>query len=94
MTQRLTKFADASLELADMKVKLSKTFTQHVRCQEKVAPATAAEITAKEATYKFPCEFSGAGCRARFKTKQGMMVHSTTCNFGYGTTEEFLKWKK
>ena len=33
MTARLTKFADASKALADMQVKMSKTFTHHVRRQ-------------------------------------------------------------
>ena len=35
MTQRLTKFADAALARADMQTKLSKTWTQHVRRQDK-----------------------------------------------------------
>ena len=35
MTKRLTEFADAALEHADMKVKLSKTYTQHVKPQVK-----------------------------------------------------------
>jgi len=30
MTQRLTRFVDAALTRADMKTKLSKTWTQHV----------------------------------------------------------------
>ena len=78
MTVRLTKFADAALARADMKTKLSKTWTQHVQQQEKQAPATAAEIAAKEATYDHPCLFEQDGCTARFKTKLGMLTHTTT----------------
>ena len=54
MTARLTKFADAAKARADMKVKLSKTFSHHVERQEKVVPATADEIKAKEVTYEHP----------------------------------------
>ena len=51
MTQRLTKFADAALARADMQTKLSKTWSQHVRRQEKLEPASEEEILAKEASY-------------------------------------------
>ena len=44
MTVRLSEFADAALNKADMKVKLSKTFSQIVQQQEAVDSITAAEI--------------------------------------------------
>lgn len=50
MTARLTTFADASLHEADMKVKPSKTFSQHVCKQDPVEKPTDAEIAAKEST--------------------------------------------
>lgn len=34
------------------------------------------------------CEHAKAGCKERFKTKHGMKIHSATCKFNYGTTEE------
>ena len=61
MTARLTKFADAVLARADMKTKLSKTWTQHVQRQEAQEPATEAEIAAKEASYDYPCLFEHDG---------------------------------
>ena len=57
MTVRLTKFADVSKALADMELKMSKTFTHHVRRQDKVTAATPQEIKAKEQEYEFPCYF-------------------------------------
>ena len=48
------------------------------------------ELTAKELTYNHKCEFTKAGCKEHFKTKQGMEIHCTRCkfNYRYGTTEE------
>ena len=83
MTLRLTKFADSSKQRADMKVKLSKTWTHHVQQQQQQTPATAEEIAAKEASYDHPCYFEKDGCPARFKTVQGMLTHTTTCPFNY-----------
>ena len=91
MTERLTKFADAALARADMKTKLSKTWTQHVSRQEKQEPATAEEIAAKEASYKHPCYFERDGCTARFKTKQGMLTHTTTCPFNYANSSKYFE---
>ena len=88
MTARLTNFADAACADADMNVKMKKTYTQLVCEQEPVEAPTAAELTAKELTYKHACEFAKAGCGERFKTKQGMKIHSAGCKFNYGTTEE------
>ena len=78
MTVRLPKFADASKARADMELKMSKTFSHHVRRQDKVTAATPQEIQAKELEYEFPCFFSGAGCNTRFKTESGMLLHATT----------------
>ena len=94
MTQRITTFADAALSKADMLTKLSKTWSQHVCKQEKQAPATSAEIAAKEASYKHPCYFAADGCTARFKTKQGMLTHTTTCSFNYANTSRYFAVEK
>ena len=91
MTTRLTEFADAALQEADMKIKLTKTYTQHLQKQGKIAKATDEEVTAKAATYKHPCEFEKSGCKHRFKTKTGMRIHRSACNFNYGLTGE--KWE-
>ena len=88
MTARLTNFADKSLALADMKVKLNKAFTQIVQEQEPVAEPTEEEIIDKEQKYSHACEYEKAGCGERFKTKTGMKIHSASCKFNYGTTEE------
>ena len=48
MTQRITEFADAALAEADMRMKLSKTYTQHLQRQEKVAAATTEEADREE----------------------------------------------
>lgn len=90
MTARLTKFADAALARADMQTKLSKTWTQHVRRQEKQEPATEEEIVAKEASYGYPCLFEQDGCTARFKTKHGMQIHAASCPFNYANTSQYF----
>ena len=59
-----------------MKMKLKKTFTQHVQVQEAVSTATTAEINKKESSYKHACAFAKAGCTARFKTKKGMAAQA------------------
>ena len=91
MTKRLTEFADAAAQEADMTVKLVKTYSQHLQQQEKVRRATDEEIATKTAEYKHVCEFAKAGCKERFKTKTGMRIHSSTCNFNYGLTDQ--KWE-
>ena len=91
MTRRLTKFGDESKALADMELKMPKTYSQHVRRQSKVGPATAQEIQAKELEYKFPCHFCDAGCNTRFKTENGMMRHAATCDFNYAVTTTYYE---
>ena len=83
MTTRLTDFADASLDHADMKMKLSKTGVQMLDKQGKTAAAMTEEIQTKMKQYKYKCEFAGAGCSQRFKTKRDMKIHSCNCNFDY-----------
>ena len=91
MTSRLTVFADASLAKADMRVKLSKTYNQHLQPLQKVTAATDDEVAKKMASYKHKCEFAKAGCTQRFKTKAGMRIHSCNCDYNYGLTEQ--KWE-
>ena len=74
-----------------MKVKLAKTFSQHIQKQEKVTRATDEEIVKKTAAYKHACEYAKAGCKERFKTKRGMRIHCSAYNFNYGLTEK--KWE-
>ena len=74
MTCRLTNFADKSNALADMKVKLNKTFSQIVQEQDPIAAPTEEEITAKESKYAHACEYAKAGCGERFKTRTGMKI--------------------
>ena len=64
MTQRITEFADTVLTKAkaDMRMKPSKTCTQHLQRQEKVAAATVEEIEKKMVKYKHTCEFAKTGC--------------------------------
>lgn len=91
MTMRLTKFADASKALADMELKMPKTYSQHVRRQDEVTPATPQEIKTEEQEYKFPCYFCDAGCNARFKTELGMTRHAITCDFNYAVTSKYYE---
>lgn len=87
MTTRITEFADTAMEHADMKMKMSKTCTQILKKSGKTSAATVAEIQAKMKKYKYKCEYAGAGCSQRFKTKRGMTIHCSSCNFAYATTE-------
>ena len=73
---------------ADMFVKLPKTFTQIVQTQPKVGAATKEEIAKVQASYPVPCDFAGAGCDARFKTKRAMYIHRNNCNYNYNTSEK------
>ena len=74
-----------------MRVKLAKTYTQHIHQQENVVRATDKEIAAKTAKYKHACTIAKAGCKKRFKTKAGMKIHCRACSFNYGLTER--KWE-
>ena len=88
MSKRLTEFSDAALAKADMKVKVSKTFSQMVCKQVEVGKITEQEIKAKTASYKYACTYEKAGCTQRFKTKRGMAIHAGYCSFNYGLEDE------
>jgi len=62
MTTSLTVFVDVSLTKADMCVKLSKTYNQHLQPLQKVTEATDEEVTKKMASYNHKCEFAKVGC--------------------------------
>ena len=53
--------------------------------------STEEEITAKEASYDHPCYFEQDGCPTRFKTKLGMLTHTTTCHFNYANTSKYFE---
>ena len=91
MTTRLTNFANAAQKEADMKVKLAKTFSQHVQPLQIIGKITDEEVEQRMRQYKHACEFVKAGCTQRFKTKTGMKIHSCNCNYNYGLTDE--KWE-
>ena len=94
MTTRFTHFADEAKKQADMNVKLSKTFTQIVARQEKIWPATEAEIQQAEKKFPVKCEYAGAGCDVRFKTKRAMRIHLCSCRFEYGKTGKAFEVEK
>ena len=77
MTVRLTTFADAALEKADMKTKLSKTNTQLLGKRKKPEEATEEEIENKKRSYKYACKYVKAGCNQRFKTKAVFCCQNT-----------------
>ena len=83
MTPRLTHFANESLRLADMQVKLKKTFSQEIKTQDPISKATAEEIEKIEVKFAFKCEYVKDGCTQKFKTQKGARIHSSTCAFGY-----------
>ena len=91
MTKRLTTFSDAAVAKADMQTKLAKTNSQMLGKRQRPTAATEQEIEEKKKTYKHACKYVKAGCRQRFKTKAGMKIHCSNCNFGFETTEK--KWE-
>ena len=44
----------------------------------------------KEASYAHPYYFESDGCRATFKTKIGMITHTTACSFNYANTSKYF----
>ena len=88
MTKRLTEFADAAIERADMKVKLQKTYSQIVCRQKEVGDISQKALDKKMASYKYACTFAEAGCTQRFKTRRGMNIHVANCSYNYGRTDE------
>ena len=83
MTTRLTTLADKSLEEADMKIRMDKTYTQHVRIQE-AQKVDEADMLAAQKKFKVKCDF----CERRFKTKASMYTHRAACPYNYDTTEK------
>ena len=72
MTGRLTSIADASEAHADMKVNMTKTFTQYVFVSNREdITVTMAEAAAAEAGFEFKYDF----CPRRFKTQRHMHIH-------------------
>ena len=86
MTTRLTTLADASLQQADMQVRMDKTFSHHVKSQQKQT-VTEEEAAAAQAKFKVKCDF----CERRFKTKAAMYTHRASCPYNYGTTDEVFE---
>ena len=70
---------------ADMKVKVSKTFSQMVCKQVEVDKITEQEIKAKTEIYKYAYTYEST---QRFKTKRGMAIHAGYCSFNYGLEDE------
>ena len=56
MTTRLTSLANASETEADMKINMTKTFTQHVFRRADIT-VTEAEAAVAEANFKHQCDF-------------------------------------
>ena len=83
MTTRLTTLADKSLSEADMRIRMDKTFTQHVQIQDEVK-VTKEEAMAAQRKFKVKCDF----CDRRFKTEAAMQIHRAACAFNYNTTEK------
>ena len=83
MTERLITLADRSVAEADMKIRMDKTYSQHVQIQEK-QKVNEAEMLAAQKKFKIKCDF----CERRFKTEAAMHTHSASCPHNYGTTEE------
>ena len=83
MTERLTTLADRSVAEADMKIRMDKTYSQHVQIQEK-QKVSEAEMLAAQKKFKIKCDF----CERRFKTEAAMHTHRASCPHNYGTTEE------
>ena len=72
-------------------IKISKIYSQHIHhCKKWRWPRTKRWQRNWENTNTW-CEFAKAGSTQRFKTKTGMKIHSCTCNFNYGLTEQ--KWE-
>ena len=64
MTTRLTALADASLQEADMMIRMDKTYTHHVQHQEKMRVNEEEALAAQQ----HKCDF----CPRRFKSMAAM----------------------
>ena len=83
MTVRLTTLADKSESEADMKIRMDKTFSQHVKEQD-TKKVSEEEMLEAQKRFKFKCDF----CDRRFKTDAAMQIHRANCPHNYGTTEK------
>ena len=83
MTTRFTELADKSLAEADMKIRLDKTFSQHVYRHEDVT-VTEEEIKKTHEGLEFGCDF----CMRKFATKRAMHIHRASCIHQYVVSEE------
>ena len=79
----VTMLADAPWWEVDMKINMSKTFTQHVFERGKFS-VTTDEIAKVEATYKYQCDF----CTRRFKSDRAMHIHRYSCPYNFDDTTE------
>ena len=76
MTVRLTTLADKSESEADMKIRMDKTFSQHVKEQDK-KKVSEEEMLEAQKRFKFKCDFCAR--RFRFKTEAAMQIHRANC---------------
>ena len=83
MTVRLTTLADKSLQEADMKIRMDKTYSQHVKIQE-AQKVNEAEMMKAQQKFKVKCDF----CDRRFKTDGAMHTHRAACPYNYDTTDK------
>ena len=89
MTKRLTDLANASMSEADMKINMTKTFSQHVH-KRKPIKVTADEVAKAESKYVHKCDF----CERKFKTNKAMHIHRANCVHNYATTQEVFAVEK
>ena len=82
VSKRLTQLADASVEQADMVVRMDKTFTHHVKDQEKQT-VNAEEVMAAQRKFE-----------RHFKTTAAMYTHRASCPYNYATTEKAFELEK
>ena len=72
LSKRLTEFADAAVARADMKIKLSKTFSQLVSRREKVDTISEEAVVKKMKSYQFACTYvREGGLRAEVQDQKG-----------------------
>ena len=86
MTERLTTLADKSESEADMKVRMDKTFSQHVQEQDE-QKVSEEEMLEAQKKFKFQCDF----CERRFKTNAAKHIHRSSCPHNYGTTNQIYE---
>ena len=78
----LTRIANKSMEMADMKVYMTKTFSQHVHKRGEITVIDA-EMNAAQKKHAHKCNF----CESRFKTQRDMYIHWANCIHNCNTTD-------